>query len=368
MLDLQAKQITLDPAGHLLWQRDATNPLPGAKVASLAKGDSVLKPVIAIDEAALPDGVNKEAAQLILDAWLAAYVAGVLEPLVALADVEKYASPVQQICARLFMALGILPREELEDQIALLDPEMRKVLREKKVKLGPVLVFLPDLNKPAAVRLRGLLWGIYNGKMLPVPADGIVSLKVESGADALFYRTIGYPVYGPRAVRIDMLDRVIVSVYDSAKEGKFQAKHEMAEWLGSPIEDLYLVLEAMGHRKIEEEKKIDAPVEEKTEEQKKEKPALAFFRLKKGRASQASSERPRRERTEHKSEPREKKDFKSKDRGPKKDYKKDHKKGRHEKREDRGPRVISAAAPKVNPEDNPFAILQQLKTKNDGSS
>lgn len=361
MLDLQAKQITLDPAGQLLWQRDATNPLPGAKVASLAKGDSVLKPVIVIDEAALPDGVDKNAAQLILDAWFAANVASVLEPLVALADVETQAPPVQQICAKLFMALGILPREELEDQISKLDPDMRKVLREKKVKLGPVLVFLPDLNKPAAVRLRGLLWGIYNSKMLPVPADGIVSLKTPEGADSLFYRTIGYPVYGPRAVRIDMLDRVIVSVYDSAKEGKFQAKHEMAEWLGSSIEDLYLVLEAMGHRKIEEEKKEEA-VAPAAEEQKKEKPPLAFFRLKKGKASQTATERPKRERSEHKKEDG-KKDFKSKDRRPKKDHKKDHK-----KREDRGPRVISAAAPKANPEDNPFAILQQLKVKNDGSS
>ena len=47
-----------------------------------------------------------------------------------------------------------------------------------------------------------------------------------------------------------MLDRVICAVYDAAKEGKFQAPHQMAEWLGSNITDLYAVLEAMGHTKI----------------------------------------------------------------------------------------------------------------------
>ncbi|HNS45597.1 MAG TPA: hypothetical protein PKH37_10255, partial [Alphaproteobacteria bacterium] len=71
------------------------------------------------------------------------------------------------------------------------------------------------------------------------------------GANPDFYRAIGYPLYGPRAVRIDMLDRVINAVYDGAKDGKFQAQHSMAEWMGCPIADLYGVLEAMGHKRIE---------------------------------------------------------------------------------------------------------------------
>lgn len=359
MLDSQPKQMSLDGTGQIFWQKDASNPLPGVAVARLVRGDALLRPKVEIT-GNLPEGVTAEAAQGFLATWLAAHIVGVLEPLIALADVDGQPAPVQQICARLFNGLGILPREELEDQITLLDPEMRKTLRAKKVKLGPVLVFLPDLNKPAAVRMRALLWGLYNDKTLPmnVPADGIVSVKAEEGAGPLFYRTIGYPLYGPRAVRIDMLDRVIVAVYDSASGGKFQAKHEMAEWLGSPIEDLYAVLEAMGHKKIEEQPVAatapameEKPAEEATKEKVKEKPPLAWFRLKKGKASQA--EQPRREKHKRKEKPPVKKQH------PKKDKK--------ERRADRGPRVISAAA-KVNPEDNPFAVLQQLKVKNDGQA
>ena len=71
-----------------------------------------------------------------------------------------------------------------------------------------------------------------------VPADGIVSFSIkDKDVDADYYRAIGYPVYGPRAMRVDMLDRVVCAVYDGAKDGKFMAQHQMAEWLGSNIED-----------------------------------------------------------------------------------------------------------------------------------
>jgi hypothetical protein len=58
-----------------------------------------------------------------------------------------------------------------------------------------------------------------------------------------------------------MLDRVISAVYDAAEQGKFKAQHKMAEWLGCPIDDLYAVLEAMGHKKVYD------PADEKKEEE-----------------------------------------------------------------------------------------------------
>ena len=142
-----------------------------------------------------------------------------------------------------------------------------------------------------------------------LPADGIVSAKIEDeNPNEDYYRAIGYPLYGGRAVRIDMLDRVISCVYDHATGGKFQARHEMAEWLGCSIADLYKVLEAMGHVKAHdpadeikdegdapeieraEEKTVEdkpAAGEEKAAEKKLDvKPELATFRLKKGKASQ----------------------------------------------------------------------------------
>ena len=197
-----------------------------------------------------------------------------------------------------------------------------------------------------------------------------------------------------------MLDRVINAVYDGAQGGKFQAQHSMAEWMGCPIADLYGVLEAMGHKRIETpvvekaaedvahvaEVVTEAPAEvtevkaeegavttevvaEKKEPQKK--PELDFFFLRRGKAHKDAAERrPHREKSDKPQFPKEryapKNAKKSDSEGEHKKFKKkkfdSSKDGRKkDKREFRDePRVYKAEA---NDHDNPFAVLQNLKLK-----
>lgn len=376
ILDVKDTQFRLAEDGVISFQVVESNPLAGEAVAKLVKGDVPLKPAIEITNA---KGVDEAALRTRLEAWRDAHVATVLELLVGLKEPlkqpeakegEEAPTPlpditpvVQEMFDAVYDSMGILPREQLESLIAKIDADDRRVLRAKRVRLGPILAFIPALNKPAGVRLRGLLWSLYNDQPLPanVPNDGIVSQVVEGDVNKDFYQAIGYPVFANRAIRIDMLDRVICAVYDSATGGKFRAQHQMAEWLGSPIEDLYGVLSAMGHKKIEEpvvEEKVEEKAEEPaaettdtTEEKAKEatpksdkKPELAEFHLKRGKAFEKK--------------PAERKSFK------KPDAKKVEKpKGKRNKTNNREPKIMSAAAKKV--EDSPFAILQQLKTGND---
>lgn len=339
MLESKDTQFSLSQTGEILWQEKINNPVPGVPVGKLHKSEHPLSPEISLVD-------RQEEAELNhLKVWFKTHVSTVLESLVLLEVPQGAASKddaVSKIAARVYEGMGIVPRTDLEDAISELTAETRADLRAKKIRLGPVLAFMPELNKPAAVRLRALLWSIYNEAPLPapIPNDGIVSVRVEDG-DAQYYRAIGYPLYGKRAVRIDMLDRVISCVYDHAQNGKFQARHEMAEWLGSSIQDMYDVLEAMGHKKIYDP--ADEAVEE-TEEgaekpDKPEKPELATFRLKKGKASDSDEKKPFKGKSKHKSE---------------------KKKKQSKPKRDSSPRVMSAEA-KVNEEDNPFAILGQLK-------
>ena len=379
MLNAQDTQFTLAEDGHIHFQPKVGNPVPGEAVAMLTRGDSVLSPNVTVLQNELTTGQDEQALQQHLQAWLQKHIASVLEPLVALQDVASFKAPVQSIAKSVYDALGIVPREQLEELIAQLDTDDRKDLRSKKIRLGPILVFIPALNKPAAVRLRALLWGLNNEKELPMecPKDGIVSFEVEGDVDKSFYQAIAYPVFGKRAIRIDMLDRVISAVYDAADKGKFQAEHKMAEWLGSSIEGLYDVLEAMGHKKIydpadeekaaeekaAEEKQEDAAPKEgeadapaaaaaaadapKTEEAKTEpqvKPELATFRLKKGKAFEKAKSGG----------------FKGKGQKPNKGKKDDRKGGKRNKSTNRSPKVMSVG-PEKKPEDSPFAILEQLK-------
>jgi ATP-dependent RNA helicase SUPV3L1/SUV3 len=266
---------------------------------------------------------------------------------------------------------------------------------------------------------------LFNDKPLPapIPRDGAMSSVVDvTAANPDFYRAIGYPLYGPRVIRIDMLDRVINAIYDGAKEGKFQAEHKMAEWMGCPIADLYAILESMGHRHIvkppeekkEEEKTegvaevaevapiiaepvkpaenlldiMNAPavevVAEKAPEKKAEqkKPELDWFFLRRGKAHIAQSERPPRAqqrqarvegeekiftKPDKKAFPAEryapkgqKFDKKKSDDAPKFKKKKHDDRKHEEKVANSNPRVFTAEA---STSDNPFAVLQNLKLK-----
>jgi ATP-dependent RNA helicase SUPV3L1/SUV3 len=385
------KQLSLAADGQIHWQEDPSNPLTGPVIGRVEKGGDILHPKAAITADPLPGGEDKEAVAIFVQGWLDRHVQTILAPLFTLNSDEGIDGPAKEIAQAVYNALGIIPRDEVQSLINQLTEETRQPLRNRRLRMGPLLVYLPELNKPASVRLQALLWNLWNGLDLPaiVPADGIVSFSVrDQDIDPKYYRGIGYPVYGPRAIRVDMLDRVVCAVYDNAKDGKLQVQHQMAEWLGSNIADLYEILAAMGHTKVHDplEEKIkaeegeeavsDAPAkqdvkpeenaedasaeapEEKPAEQQEQKqevqkrPELATFRLKRGKASESYTPKARQHPKGNFSSDTKKVPFKKK--GKKSDKKKPHDKKR----------VISTG-PKPKAEDSPFAVLQQLKFKDD---
>lgn len=387
ILSAEDKQFTLQADGRIFYQSNPTNPLPGVYVGEIIRGDTILSPkAVALDGAAQ----DTDALQTRLQVFLDAHLRQVLEPLFGLkAEKEGDIKPVcHELASHVYGAMGTVPRADVDYLTSQLDQDDRRVLRNWKIRLGPILVFQPDLNKPAAVRLRGLLWNLFHEKSLPaaVPPDGMVSMRTEGEAvDPQFFRAIGYPVYGPRAIRIDMLDRVINAVYEAAEGGQFKAQHQMAEWLGCSIEDLYAILEAMGHKKVydpADEQKAEqeqaqaqetgevkpaeepkdsptetpaqdvtapeAPVSEAAADGQAQKPAeqakpeLATFRLKKGKAFSKPHQGGAQKHKSHKDKPK--------------------KSGKRNKHSNKSPK-ITEIGPKPKLEDSPFAVLQQLKGK-----
>ncbi len=387
IVNSQPKQFRLQDDGMILWQADATNPMPGVPVARVGKGESQLKPHVVLVDAEVLKDQDSEAVRDFIQTWLEQHIATVLEVLSAMTREEGIDGPAKEIAQKIADALGILPRQDIATLIAALDPDARRVLRQRHVRLGPILVFVPELNKPAAVRLRALLWWLWHDRVLPapVPKDGAVSVVVdEAQSDPVYYRAIGYPLYASRAIRIDMLDRVVSAVYDNAKDGSFKATHAMAEWLGCSIPDLYKVLEAMGHTKTSDpaeqpvqlaaipeaqataelpaeavQEAVDA-VEKSAVSAVAVKPELATFRLRRGRAGD-SGRPPRLERRPAEKAGRPKFEKKSGD-GPRDQHKKfkPHDKKGKPAREEKRAMSFEAAPSRI--EDSPFAVLQQLKS------
>lgn len=380
---INAQNISITDDGQICYQPLESNPLPGDAVAKLVKCNALFAPSFEVYENA---PISKDD----IETGLKAYLDETLSVFVKLNqnDPEKPVSEqVLEICTAMYDAAGMLARADVQDKLSALDNDMRSQLRGKGVRLGPLFIYCPEMNKPAPLRVRAVLWALFNDMQLPaqrVP-DGVVSKKVETtdapitDAQKSLFKALCYPVYGGRVIRIDMLDRVVNAVYEGADKGKFKAQHSMAEWLGCSIADLYAVLESLGHKKLydpaeeaeklEQEKAAEAnsenitaesPVEaDSTEKAEGEteakenaniKPELATFALKRGQAhkSSAGGKKPFRKSS----------DDKNRTSG---DKKKSFKNKKNKKPRDNGPRVISSGPDKPSLENSPFAVLGQLK-------
>jgi ATP-dependent RNA helicase SUPV3L1/SUV3 len=167
-----------------------------------------------------------------------------------------FASPLQGVARglayQLYENLGSAPRLKVTRELKGIGQEERAPLRRLGVRFGAFSIYLPVLVKPAAAKLKALLWAVHQDitDIPPPPPAGLTSLQAESTIPAGFYEAAGYRVCGPRAVRIDMLERVGELIRGKGQGGKmpdhFSISPDMMSVLGCGEEDLSLILRALG--------------------------------------------------------------------------------------------------------------------------
>jgi len=255
---------------------------------------------------------------------------------------------------QLYENLGSAARLTVTRELKAIPQEDRAPLRRLGVRFGAFSVYLPVLVKPAAAKLKALLWAVHQDMtdIPPPPPAGLTSLQAEASVPAGFYEAAGYRVCGPRAVRIDMLERVGEIIRSKGKGGKmpesFAITPDLMSVLGCGEEDLAQILRSLGFREVRSKNEAGAEVvlwqQRQRREERRPRPKPA--------AREARSEAPRRER--HKGPPH---------KGG------EARKGKGEGERERGPqgRPAHAGPPKrkekpfvVDP-DSPFAALAQLK-------
>ncbi|HYE48135.1 MAG TPA: helicase-related protein [Azospirillaceae bacterium] len=236
--------IALLPDGQLTWQ--------GSPVGRLAPGASVLAPLVRPVHDELLDTAQRDRLKARLARWVEGHVAAELAPLQRLRQAEL-SGPARGIAFQVAEALGGLRRAEVEPLIATLTKQDRQALAKLGLRLGFSHVFLPALAKPRAVALRALLWAVAHSRPLPAPAPpaGRVSVPAEEGFPAGFLEAVGYPRLGPRAVRVDMLDRLEKELMTRSKAGHLTAVADLAPMLGCSQEEVEGVLAALGWRRAE---------------------------------------------------------------------------------------------------------------------
>jgi len=185
---------------------------------------------------------------------------------------------------RLSESVGVLKRDSVAEEMRALDQTARAQLRRYGVRFGAFNIFFPTLLKPAAADLLLTLWCLRYGKDHAIdpsappeaPRAGLTSAKVDPAIPEAFYRAYGFHVCGPRAVRIDMLERLADHIRPllswraksegdsppkgSTGDGGFTVIPEMMSILGCSPEELGHVLAALGFRLEKREAPKPAPI------------------------------------------------------------------------------------------------------------
>ncbi len=197
-------ELKLTRLGEIMWNAHA--------IGMIRSGDHALRPqveVVAEDvlQAAARDEVKER-----LQKFVQRHIAATLDSLLKLEDAEGFEPQARGMAFRLVESFGILPREQVIEEVKSLTQEDRAKLRTLGARFGAFHIFLPALLKPAATELRLLLWWLQHHKgetAIPTPpANGLTSILADVNLPEGFYRICGYRLCGRRAVRVDMVERL----------------------------------------------------------------------------------------------------------------------------------------------------------------
>ncbi|WP_112323949.1 helicase-related protein [Oceanibium sediminis] len=235
-------EIDLTEQGGLMWGEYA--------VGKLVTGADALSPEIEVfvDEEAGPDVAEKVRRRL--GHWFDRKCAALFEPLLALRDDEALSGLARGVAFQLVEAMGVLPRGPVAQDVKALDQESRSMLRKHGVRFGQFTIFQPVLLKPAATRMRLVLWALWQklDEFPEAPPPGLVTVPAVKGAPEGYYAHAGYRLSGERAIRIDMLERLADMLRNQNSRGGFEATADMLSITGLTLEQFADLMGGLGYK------------------------------------------------------------------------------------------------------------------------
>jgi ATP-dependent RNA helicase SUPV3L1/SUV3 len=256
---------TLTREGQINWENQ--------EIGRLSASDDPLKPAFTLHSDEHLAAVDKENISKRIETWLAHHIEVRVKPLVEIAKAEDIAGLARGIAFRLRENFGILKRDTVAEEIKSLDQDGRAQLRKYGVRFGAHHVYFPLLLKPAAADLLLLFWllkhgsehALTPGSISDAPRQGLTSIPRNAALPDAFYRAAGFHVCGPRAVRVDMLERLadIIRPLTAWKPGEtgatpppgavgggaFRIRPDMMSIMGCSGDELGAILESLGFRR-----------------------------------------------------------------------------------------------------------------------
>lgn len=260
--------------GRIVWRED--------EIAKLEAAEDPLAPAVQLLADEHLAEADKEKVTARLQTWIKDVVGEKLKPLVELSIAQDLQGLARGIAFRLKEGFGVLKRDTVAEEINQLDQPSRASLRKYGLRFGAFNIYFPAQMKPAAAELSATLFvlkhagehGLDLDNLPALPRPGLTSVAADPAVPDAYYRAYGFHTCGPRAVRLDILERLAdlirpllawrqnpdspaMAPKGSTGDGGFKATEEMMSILGCSAGELGNVLKALGFRL--ERRPVQAP-------------------------------------------------------------------------------------------------------------
>ncbi len=220
----------------------------GVPVARLVRGDRPAEPKVEPLQSEFLDGEAKVQVRRRLEAWLSAELARAFAPLTRLAQ-SSLTGAARGLAFQLIEAMGVVPRAIAAQQLGALTRGEADALARLGVRLGVATVFLPAMIKPRTAALKTALWSLHVERSLPPPpAPGAVSMPADPARPEALELALGFLRLGPRAIRVDQVEKLAAACRRLARQGAFAATPALRELAHCVEGDIAGVLKALGYR------------------------------------------------------------------------------------------------------------------------
>jgi ATP-dependent RNA helicase SUPV3L1/SUV3 len=216
-------------------------------VARLGPGPDILKPRIDVFRSEFLDGTLRDRVAARIETWIAGRLEQSLRPLFAAREADLK-GPARGLVFQIVENLGVVATEKVAALIRDLSDEDRKTLARLGVRMGRNGVYLKPLMSSRHLDLRALLWSSHAGiETVPaVPTKGEVAIDTDRRLPEGFYQAIGYLWLGPRAIRVDMVERLAAETRKATRKGRVAVTPELLSLSGSSSEQFRAVMAKLG--------------------------------------------------------------------------------------------------------------------------
>ena len=229
-------------------------------IAKLMPGSDYLNPKIDLIIDEMIENNERNNLNNYLNEWILKKIETELNSLIELKNIKEDNPELRALAYRLYENNGVIKRSNISEYLKKINQEDRKKLRRLGVKFGRYHVFLFKLFKPSAVSLRILLWKSFNNKFFDSspPTFGLNFLSNVKSANKDFMLLCGFEKFDDFFVRIDILERLFLLIFNSENEKNKETKviPEMLNLLGCSKDNFKKLLKIMDYKIYEKDKEI----------------------------------------------------------------------------------------------------------------